>query len=255
MNLKYVVAAEIKLPIIELILCEAVGDCDLDVADSDIIGSAPFAVDEVHHTAVCANALNRDIAESSTVLCIESEGSVGINCRNTRDVNVLYISAAILTVRGAEFKRAKASLNCDIRYLDVTDISCTNADTESIASCVYHAVGYCNILGISVLVFKLGFIATNSDAVVRTSNNAIRDCDVAARININFVGVKYMDWRIDLDTARLNEVATVEEYCPTGRITYSDIVNGNSAAFDKDDNLTGTELFRVLADRHTASPS
>jgi hypothetical protein len=64
-----------------------------------------------------------------------------------------------------------------------------------------------------------------------------------------------MYWRVDLDTARLNEVAAVEEYRPTGRITYSDIVNGNVAAFDKDDNLTRAEIFRVLADGHTASPS
>jgi hypothetical protein len=152
-DLKYVVATEIKLPIIELILREAVGYRDFGVANSDIIGSAVFAVDEVHHTAVCTNALDRDIAQTSTVLCIESEGSIGINCRNTRDVNVLYIRAAILAVRGAEFKRAKASLDYDVRYLDVSDVSCANSDTEAIASGVYHAVGYCNILGISVLVF------------------------------------------------------------------------------------------------------
>ena len=108
-NLEYVISAEAELISVDLILCESLGDGDLHVANSDIVCGAVFAVDEVHHGAVCTNALNGDIAQSRAVLCIETECGVGIDCRDTKDVNVLDICAAILAVRGAEFKSAKAS--------------------------------------------------------------------------------------------------------------------------------------------------
>lgn len=113
-NLEHVIPAIVKLPCIDLILHEAVGYGDLNIAESYVVNGAVFAIDEVHHCAVGTHALNGNIAEAGAVFSVKAECGIGICCGNSADVNILDVGTAGWAVCGTEFKRTQTSFDCDV---------------------------------------------------------------------------------------------------------------------------------------------
>jgi hypothetical protein len=103
-------------------------------------------------------------------------------------------------------------------------------------------------------ILQLRFVTAYGDSVVSDVENTVGYCDVAAAVDIDSVGVEYIDRSEYLKAAHLDELASVEEERPAGSVAKRDILYGNVAAFNEDDDLPGTEILGILADRHTAPP-
>ena len=237
-----------------MILSEAVRYRDLHVAYLHVVDNAVLTIYGIHHSAVGTHALDRDVAQRCAVLCIKAKGGIGINRSDATNVNVLDVGAAVFAVSGTKLKRAKASLNSNVRYLHVADLSHSNTQTEAVASCVYYAVRYSGIFRVYAFILQLRFVTAYGDSVVGDVENTVGYCDVAAAVDIDSVGVEYIDRSEYLKAAHLDELASVEEERPAGSVAKRDILYGNVAAFNEDDDLPGTKILGILANGHTAPP-